>query len=799
MANKKSPTSPFPSDFVPQAAKVKAYWIKQAAEAAHSYSNLNFLGNLDSERRKYIKLRKYAAGGYDNEKFKNIISGRGNTTTSTFNLEIATPLPTIKENLVGQFENQGLKPKVKCLSPESQTQYDNKLRELKANLILATKAPQLERVGVDVKQKLSGKVIIEDEEEMLLYMETDFKDDYTSAMQAAIDYILEANDLEYFRRKLYEDLVVCGKGCLKVSFDENYDIRIRHVDVVQHISDWVNTDNFKDAKYQGEYLQMTIDELAELSQDDLSEEDLINIARSVAGKDGNGDWVQSWGTKYYPASFTDSRPYGKFKVTVLDLEYKSVDTYLYEKKKAKGGGFYLDRVKGKPKKDTQEIISKKLTNIYQGKWIVGTDYVFDYGLKENMTREKINGNYSGDTDFSFVTFAPDIRDMKNTSLIERLIGLADAYILTNLRAQSIISKARTQGIKIDVSMLGAITSALGEKNITPRQLVDLMEQTSTYYYSSVTENGDILPNNTPIAEVPESPMMGLQTLAAHEQGILRAMEFATGVPLSTIGAPPSDSLVGLQKVAAENRNNATRYINNAYKSILSRVCKVVTLMVQDAIGGEAKKIDDYKMSIGNFSADILNFTKELTAVQFGIFVDVLPDAIEQQNFIDALAVAVAQGQIKQSQKMRLSRIGRERPDLAERLMMVYERKNEQETLQRAQVNSQSQAQSQAQLAMVQVKTEMQKMAQEYQLKMQLETLKARMDAGLSAQEALQELKKTALEGEQKIEQILTAMMGQDMSGSESATSEYDNVNLPKASGVRMPSLGANPNNQKPNI
>lgn len=796
MAKKNNPQAPFPSDFVPQSAKKKASWIIQACKAAHSYSNMNFLGSFDNERRKYIKLRKYASGGYDNEKFKNIISSKGNTANYNYNLQIATPLPTIKENLVGLFENQSLRPKVKCLSPESKTQYDEKFNELKSYRLLKLKQPELEKLGVNVAAKLSGKVIFEDEEEIELYMDTDFKDDYSHAMQAAIDYIFEAEDLPYLRRKLYEDLVVCGKGCLKISFDENYDIRIRHVDVAKHISSWVDKDNFTDAKYQGEYVDMSIDEIAALAGDDLSEEDLMDIARSVAGKFGNGDWVNSWGMRYYPASMNDSRPYGHFKVTVLDLEYKSNDKIPYEEKPAKGGGFYFERLKGKPK---GEITYKVFTNIYQGKWIVGTKYLFDYGLKENMTRETINGNYSGDTDFSFQTFAPDIRDMRNTSLIERLVGLADAYILTNLRAQTIIAKARTQGIKIDVSMLGAITNALGDKNLKARELVDLMEQSSTYYYSSVTENGQILPNTMPIAEVPESPMLGLQTLAAHEQGILRAMEFATGVPLSTIGAPPQDTLVGLQKAAAENRNNAIRFINNAYKSILSRSCKTITLMVQDSIGGGAKKIDDYRMSIGSFNAETLEFTEKFTAVQFGIFVDVLPTAVEQQEFIESLAAAVNSGQITQSQKMRISRVYKDSPEVAERMMVMFEKKNAQQKLQEDTTRIQAQSQSNAQAALTQTRGEMMKLSHEYQLKAQYEALKAKLDSGLSAQEALQELKLEALKGEQKIEQILTALSGQDMGG-ESSTSEYDKVNLPKAAGVRMGSLGTTPQGaSKPNI
>ena len=783
MAENKNPQSPFPSDSVPQSTKKKADWIKQACKAAHAYSSLQYTSSIDSERRKYVTLRKYASGDYDVSKFKNLTSGKGNTTAKNLNLKIATPLPTIKENLVGQLENIGLKPKVKCLSPQGTTQYDEKLNQLKAIKTIAQRSEELKKAGIDVDAKLEGKPVLKDDKEIELFMETNFKDDYTRAMQAAVDFVFEANNVPYFRRKLIDDLVVCNKGVMKVEFDENFDIRIRYVDIVNHISDYVKNDDFTDAKYQGEYMDMSIDELAELAGEQLNEEDLAKIAKSVAGTNGNQDWVNSWNTKYYPTDSAFDRPYGRFKVTVLDLEYKSVDTLKYEKKKAKGGGFYLDKVKGKPKDPNNEIINKKLINIYKGKWVVGTEFIVDYGLKENMTREVINGNYSADTDFGFIAFAPDLREMKNTGLIEKLIGLADAYILTNLKAQTIIAKSRIQGIRVDVSMLSAITNALGDKNLKPKDLIQLMEESSTYYYSSITEKGTVLPNTMPISEVPESPMMGLQTLAAHEQGILRAMEFASGVPLATIGSPDVDTLVGIQKAATDNRNNATRYIVNAYKNILSRSSKIITLMVQDSISGEAKKIDDYRMSIGEFSANLLEFTKGLTSAQFGIFIDVLPDAVEQQNFIDSVNRSLQSGALKQSQAMKVLRIGKEDPELAEKIMANYEKNNVEEQRQTAEQAAAAQAQANAQAAQLAEQAKQQTIQLEYQLKAQYLQLEYQLKQQVSQVDHREDVNLELVKGDIKAEHIELAT-GNDEEGKGSG--DLRSMEVPKEAGQVEP-------------
>lgn len=747
----KNNNSSFPSDFAPMGTKKSKEWILKACKAADGVARSPL---FITRKLKFQMLRKYANGDYDVTKFENFKSAKGTTAGANLNWKIATPLPTIVENLVGQFENQGLKPKVKCLSSQSKTQYDNKLRELKTTLYIMSKKDELEKAGMNVDAVLSKRQKFADEDEVNLYMETDFKDDYTMAMQMAIDFVLNSNDEPYIKRKLFEDLVVLGMGVLDTRYDENFDVRVEWVKPEDFISDKVNNDNYSDSKYRGRYKEYTIDDIHRLSEGKLSEEALMDIAQKASGYSDNGAWDESWS---YSGGY--GRPYGSFKIRVLDLEYKSTDVLLYEKKPAKNGGFYLNKVNVK-KSGKHEYVEKPITNIYKGTWVVGTDYMFNYGLRENMIREKLdNGCYSADTSFSLHPFTPNLREMVNTSLVGRVIGLIDAYILTNLKGQTIIAKSRTQGISLDVAMLGAITNALGEKNMKPLDLIDLMTDKSTYYYSSVTENGVILPNTSPIKEVPESSMNGLMTLAAHEQGILKALEFATGVPLSTIGAPPIDTLVGLQRAAAENRNNATRFINSAYKSILSRTCTSIVAMVQDSINGEAKKIDDYSMSIGELNTDMLEFTKELSGARFGIYTDVLPDAVEQQEFLEAVNKSASAGKITQAQAMKVGRIGKEQPEYAERLMFMYEKKNMKLEQEKAAQAAQAQAQANGQAAQMAEQARQQTLQLEWQLKSQYLQLEYQLKSQLSKVDFKEDVDIELVKGDIKSEHIILATGG----------------------------------------
>jgi hypothetical protein len=788
MSKENNPQSPFPSDFVQRSHKTKPSWILQAVKAAHDYANTNVVGSVTTERQKFLELDRYASGDYDVSKFKDLVSGKGNTTQANLNLKVATPIPTIVENLVGQLENIPIRPKVTCTSGEGKTQEDKKLKELKVSKLLKSKEEELGKLGINVDEKLSGKVVFQDDQEIELYMETSFKDDFTASMQAVIDYVLKSQRFPEIRRKIIRDVVVFNKLCLKVSYNSNYDIVIRRVDPKRHISDFAKNDDYSDTKYQGEYISLTLDQVAaDANPSELNEDALKSIAKQVASSYGNGGWNNEWDARTFPDSGVLTRPWGKFRVNVLDLEYMSNNSYQYELKE-KGTKVFFDELKGKPK-NPQKVTEKRLTDKYKAKWIIGTDYMYDYGLCDNqLRRQKLDGSFSGETYFSFVTFQSDMRDMRNTSIVERLIGLADAYVLVNLKAQTLVAKARAQAVKIDVSVLGAITNALGMKNIKPKELINAMEQSSVYYVSSTTEKGTILPHTQGITEIPESRLTGLAALAGHEQGILRAMEFATGVPLSTIGAPDSESLVGLQKAAAENRNNSIRFLVNAYKSVLSRTCDMIVIMAQDSISGGAKKLDDYQDSIGVHNANMLQMTEKLTAARFGIFIEMLPTAEEQQEFMISVNKSVELGKLKRSQAMRVLRISRESLNSAERVMALMEKQNKKEELETSAAQSQAQSEAAAQAAMMAEQAKQQTLELEWDLKSQYLQLEYQLKERLSAVDHKEKVNEQLVDGDVKEELIEKAAEVQEQQLKETEKGEAMAGSMPAIMGGQ-PNVG----------
>jgi hypothetical protein len=257
------------------------------------------------------------------------------------------------------------------------------------------------------------------------------------------------------------------------------------------------------------------------------------------------------------------------------------------------------------------------------------------------------------------------------------------------------------------------------------------------------------------------------------------------VPLSTIGSPDKDALVGIEKMKTINRNNSIRFIEKAYKNILGRTSKMVALMIQDALKLE-KGVNDFNMAIGSASTDVIKLAEKVHLTEYGIFINVLPDAAEQAKLEQQILQALQAGTIKQSDAMRVTRIGKESIELAERYMDLYERKYSKERQELAATSSQAQAQAQAQSAALIEQAKQQTIALEWDRKDNHLMLEYKLKANQSLQDHEEEMDKVEEQGEQKIEQIKIAMQNAQVGKGDKG--EAIAGSIPKAAGIRQPKV-----------
>ena len=346
-------------------------------------SDNNSLLNIKSQR--YDRTRKYSRGLQSVNKYKNLINSSGDTSYLNLDWTVIPIISKFVDVLVGSLTNQDYKILCNAIDSVSTEKRREDKMNMATDIMIKGFAAQLtEASGIPMGAQEGAP---ETNEELELHMQLNYKQSIEIALEQGIELAFSINDWEEISRRLIRDLVDINIGATKTYLDAN-GIGIRYVDPKYLVTSHSKHPNFQDLLHVGEIRQITIQELKRIAGTQFTEEEYRDMAESYVSKNGN------------PTSLTASNigytfEVEKFTVDILDAEFKSVDIMHYEKKENKYGGYTINKKNSRykaPKKSKykREQVKPQIETWYSGKWVIGTDYIFDYGLKENMLRPKNN-------------------------------------------------------------------------------------------------------------------------------------------------------------------------------------------------------------------------------------------------------------------------------------------------------------------------------------------------------------------------------------------------------------------------
>jgi len=785
MDNKFSESN-FPSSFESQEEKQsKKYILKYAKDlwGAAKKSSSSYAFNTRKDR--YINNRKYSEGLQSIEKFKQQFSITGDNTYLNFDWAVSTPLPKLVEVFRGQMLNQPYKIQFTPVDSLSITEYDTEKKVKLAEMQIQEQLAPLVEQGI-IKKKTD---LPEDNDELEIYMQTNFKLAQSIAMETITKAVLEDNDMDYINDKIAKDLIDLKICAVRVCLDENKNIKIEYIDPVDLVTSYVKRPDFQDVKHIGVMSEVTIDDLRVMAAGQLTEEELFDVAKSVAGKYGNGSW-DTVNRRYYDNNF-DWERVNKFKVMILDFEFFSTDDMTVTSVKARNNGFKtLINEEPRNKLAERRTKVKKVKNVYIGKYVVDTDYIFDYGLKENIIRERINGKYSTNTTLGFVVYAPDIYDMENKSKVEEMIPYADELIRIQLKMQQIIAKAAPSGYAMNVDAIVEGLQGMGIGGMKPIDARAMRDQIGDIYYRAVREDGTpITPGQPPITALPNGLDNSIMLLINAYNAALMRMKEAIGINDAIDSSQPDNkALIGVQKLAVAAHKTAMKSLYSTFLRVNEDVARQVSMLAQQLIRKNINK-DTFINMVGKETVDQLDITK-LTTSDFSISVQMLPDA-EEMSYLESKIELALQSQppmINLQDAFAIRRVMKEDVDKAEQLLSVREKRRRKENMQRSEQMQQQNAQLQAQVAQA---AEQARMITE-QTKAQLEAQNKQLEYDLrlrNDQTMEEEKRKTiALELDVKKELIREAAEAEEDVKKEEGETAYDRISIPKEAGTRMPGV-----------
>jgi hypothetical protein len=481
--------STFPDPLASHEVKVnKGYGLQYAKAIYGQWGSAEYEGSLYGKRWKEFEIsRDYANGTQNTSIYKQILTSLdpNNGDGSLVNLDW-TPVPIVPKFVkivVNKILSSKFYPNVEAVDPLSRSEKDYEKNKMK--VFIENKDVLKEAKETGLRTEVDPDALPDTAEETEIFLETNIKTAAEVAAQIGINLTLSWNDFDerVFRRNV-EDLVTCGMAVTKRSNDPNYGIVEEYVDPAYFVHSFTDDPTFSDIIYAGHTKRMSIAELKRIAGDEFTEEQYETMARTVMNRFGN-DSGRFMDQRYDVGMERYYYGYDEYTIDVMEFEFISVDNIIFEKKESRFGnvGFYYKGHKySAPQQSVydREAVYMQNQTLYGGKFIIGTDYLFDYGVKKNIPK---NVHDLSRTKMSYSVMATNIRRMIPKSMVSGIIGFADQLQLSHLKIQQAIAKAKPDGLIVDIEGLENVQLGRGGE-LQPLDIQDIYEQTGIFYYRS---------------------------------------------------------------------------------------------------------------------------------------------------------------------------------------------------------------------------------------------------------------------------------------------------------------------------
>jgi hypothetical protein len=667
--------------------------------------------------QQFHNLRLYARGEQNVQKYKDELSINGDLSYLNLDWKPVPIIPKFVDIVVNGIAAKDYELKAYAQDPvalQARTNYAFKLLSDMQNQEFIANAQQ--ELGMDFSQSNEKDNLPSNIKELEVYMQLDYKQSIEIAEEEAINNTLAFNKYQLTKKRIVEDIVTIGIGAIKTSFNKAEGVTVEYVDPANLIYSYTNDPNFEDVYYVGEIKSMTLAEIKKKFPY-LTNEELEKMVK-YPGRDG----------------YIANPNYDNDLVQILFFEYKTFIDQVFKIKRTDTG---LEKTLQKPdtfnppQSDNFNRVSRSIEVLFSGAKVMGVPQMLEWKLAKNMTRPKsdltkVNMNY--------VICAPNLYQGRIESLVSRITSFADMIQLTSLKLQQVIQRMVPDGVFVDVDGLAEVDLGNGT-NYNPQEALNMYFQTGSIVGRSLTQDGDPNRGKVPIQELQSSSANGkIQSLVNTYQYYLQMIRDVTGLNEARDGSQPDpNALVGLQKMAANASNIATKHILDASLYLSLRVCENISLRIADALEFGLTN-QALKNSLNQFNVSTLEEIKNLSLHDFGIYLELEPDDEERAMVEQNIQVALQSGQIYLEDAIDIREI--KNLQLANQVLKFRRIKKQEADQAAQQAQIQAQAQANIQQSEAAAMNEVEKQQALAQTEIQIEQAKSQFEIQRMEQEAL---------------------------------------------------------------
>jgi hypothetical protein len=715
--------SSFPDQVVPDEVKQSLDYGRQVGRAIEgdwfSGTRTGVAGRYNTNYNNFRNLRLYSRGEQPVQKYKDELAINGDLSYLNLDWKPVPIIPKFVDIVVNGMDNKIYDIKAYAQDPASlkkRTTYAEKLlRDIEGKKLIE----KIKSVtGMNMYSTSNPEDLPQNKEELNIHMQLDYKQSIEIAEEEAINNTLDFNRYELTRRRVAQDLVVLGIGAVKTSFNLSQGVVVDYVDPANLVYSYTEDPNFEDIWYVGEVKYINLSELKK-EFPGLTDAELETIQKYPSNNSYN----------YQFNGRNDGNSIG-----VLYFEYKTYTNQVFKIKQTATGlekSIEKSDTFNPPPSDNFERVSRSIEVLYHGAKILGHDMMLQWELAKNMVRPdsnlvKVNMNYS--------ICAPKMYKGRIESLVSRMTGFADMIQLTHLKLQQVLSRMVPDGVFLDVDGLAEVDLGNGT-NYNPAEALNMYFQTGSILGRSLTQDGDVNRGKVPIQELQTSASQAkIQALTSTYQYYLQMIRDVTGLNEARDGSVPnSDSLVGLQKLAAANSNTATKHIVQSSLYLTAKTCENIALRISDALEYPLTK-EALKASISSYNVGTLEDMYNLNLFEFGIYLELIPDEEEKAMLEQNIQIALKTQQITLDDAIDIREIRNLK--LANEVLKVKGKQKQKQDQAAKQANIQAQAEANSVQAERAAMAEMQKQQALADTELQIEKGKSEFAINKLQQEAV---------------------------------------------------------------
>jgi len=646
-------------------------YILQYVKAAWNESMGMMGGMLYFGQNRYSEIRAYGLGKQSISKYKKILGVDDIQDNSWLNISWEVPPFLCKYRDIGLSLLYKKQLDIQCyaIDPLAKSEEDKWFNEMQIKIMMREAAQGTELENHPALQPQQGEP--EDMEELAIQRKFGYKHVMAMEAEQAIQLIEQQNNIEEISKRVKDSLYDFGIGGYTTFIDENGMVKFREVVCKNLILSRCTKNDFSDLVHWGEVIEVRVPDLVPY----FTAAQINDICVNIAGKWGNPKtFVPISGGGY-------NKGWNRFKVLVLDFKFLTWNDTVYKDEiDGRGNKRFgktsfqnkkfinpkveiesaeentlehdyhepLDETKGREKQGeaTPKYMSITKEVVYKTKWLVGTEYMYDYGLSENMSRKKSSW---WKTPLDIQLYAYNFDEMMFSGMTEKLIPFEDDICLTWYKLQNLSNKLIPYIINMDLNALEGLNMGKGGANLKPSEAVDFIFQNFVALYRST----DLLsrnPNYKPVSIEATGQLAAFSQLYDKLRSNIDLMRQVSGLNEATDASTVnSHNLNSTNNAMIESTNNALYPIMNADRQLRLSLDDSIVMKVQIAV--KLGKVEGYAKGLGDGTVKFFQINPDVSLYELGIFGEEAPTKEERAALWQEVSIKESQGLLDISDKI----------------------------------------------------------------------------------------------------------------------------------------------------